>query len=102
MLLHCEFVVDENSKVSNDVYWLDDVTADRECGVSAGKLLKTLPRTNLHELRLQHIELQPTRSTPVDHIGDAVTKAPRSGLDFSNWCRDAQLLVIGEEMVSTR
>ena len=84
VLLHCEFVVDDNSKVSDDVYWLDDVTADRECDVSAGQLLKTLPRINPHELRLQNIELQPTRSTSVDHISDAVTKAPRSGLDFGN------------------
>ena len=88
VLLHCELVVNENSKASNDVYWLDDVTADRECDASAGQLLKTLPRTNPHELHLQHIKLQPTRSTPVDHIGDAVTKASRRGLDFSNWCRD--------------
>ena len=68
VLLHCEFVVNVNSKVSNDVYWLDDVTADHECDVSAGQLLKTLPRTNPHELRFQHIELQPTRSTPVGKL----------------------------------
>ena len=99
VLLHCEFVVDVNSNISNDVHWLDDVTADRECDVSAGQLLKTLPRSNPHELHLQHIELQPTRSTPTDHIGDAVIKTPQSGLDFGNWCRDVQLFVIGQELV---
>ena len=66
LLLHCEFVVDVNSNVSNDVYWLDDVTADRECDVSAGELLRTLSRINPHEPRFQHNELQPTRSTLTD------------------------------------
>jgi hypothetical protein len=50
VLLHGEFNV--NAKVSNDMHWLDGVTADHECHISKGQLLSC---TNPHELRLQHI-----------------------------------------------
>ena len=60
MLLHREFI-NVDSKVSDNVHWFGDVTANRECGFSTMQLMKTLPRTNPHELSLRHIELQPTR-----------------------------------------
>jgi len=29
-----EFIFDVNAKVTNDMHWLDGVTADRECDIS--------------------------------------------------------------------
>ncbi len=61
ILFHCDFVINVDSKVSDNVHWFDDITANHECGFSTMQLMKTLPRTNSHELSLRHIELQPTR-----------------------------------------
>jgi len=63
MMLLSEFVVNEDSMVMSDMCRFDDVTADHKYGVSAGQLLKTLPRSKRHEFRLLDNELQLARKT---------------------------------------
>ena len=84
MLFHREFIINVDSKVSDNMHRIDDVTANHECGFSTMQLMKTLPCTNPHELSLRHIELQPTRCAPADHISDAVAETPQSDRDFSD------------------